>query len=99
MAPVLVTYGPGKDAVYGRPYLDRVREGCAAMLTEYPPGRVIAVGISPPRGRGDDDALEELCKLLATVGGQKEYWSGVSGSSTRAPKSTMNRRPSTRGPC
>lgn len=75
--PVLVTYGPGKDSTHGRPFLDRVRSECAADLREHPPGRVIAVGISPPRGDGDDDAWEGLCRQLGSLDCSKEYWSAL----------------------
>jgi hypothetical protein len=74
--PVLVTYGPGKDATHGREFLNQIRNECAAELRSDPPGRVIGIGISPPRGRGDDDAWESLCKQLAGLNCVKEYWSG-----------------------
>jgi hypothetical protein len=77
MPPVMVTYGPGKDALHGRPYLDGVREACAADLAGREPRRIIAFGISPPRGRGDDDAWEKLCKLFSATGAAKQYWSGI----------------------
>ena len=77
VSPVLVTYAPGKDALYGRPYLDAVREGCAADLVQNPPRRIIAIGISPPRGDGDDDAWESLCNVFGSLGSAKEYWSKV----------------------
>jgi hypothetical protein len=72
---VLVTYGPGKDALYGRPHLDTVRQECAADLVQNPPRRVIALGISPPRGQGDDDAWESLCDVFRSLDSTKEYWS------------------------
>jgi hypothetical protein len=74
--PVLVTYGPGKDAMVGRNCLNRVREACAADLEGNPPNRIIAVGISPPRGGGDDDAWETLCKVFSGLSSANEYWSG-----------------------
>jgi hypothetical protein len=74
-SPVLVTYGPGKDALYGRPHLDTVRKECAAELVQNPPRRVIAFGIRPPRDLGDDDAWEAICAVFRTVGSAKEYWS------------------------
>ena len=61
MPLVLVTYGPGKDAMHGRPHLNRVRQECAADLRENPAHRVLAIGISPPRGGGDDDVWESRC--------------------------------------
>ena len=76
-SPVLVTYGPGKDATHGRPFLDQVRSECAAELRHAPPRRVIALGISPPRGGGDDDAWESLCKQLGSLDARKDYWSGI----------------------
>jgi hypothetical protein len=76
MPPVLVTYGPGKDAMHSRPHLDRVRAECAADLRQSLPRRVIAFGISPPRRAGDDDAWESLCRLFSTLPSAKEYWSG-----------------------
>jgi hypothetical protein len=77
MAPILATYGFGKDFTHGRPYVDRVRVACAHDLKACEPGRIIAMGISPPRGSGDDDAWERLCSLFTTLGSAKEYWSGV----------------------
>jgi hypothetical protein len=74
--PVLVTYGPGKDATYGRPFLDQVRDECGAELRDDPPKRVIAMGISPPRGGGDDDAWERVCRQVGALDCAKEYWSG-----------------------
>jgi hypothetical protein len=76
-SPVLVTYGPGKDALYGRPHLDTVRKECAADLVQNPPRRIIVLGISPPRGHGDDDAWESLCNVFGSLGSAKEYWSKV----------------------
>ena len=76
MVPVLVTYGPGKDAMSGRPHLDRVRAECIADLEQNVPSRLIALGISPPRGAGDDDTWESLCKVFSTLDCTKEYWSG-----------------------
>jgi hypothetical protein len=71
---VLVTYGAGKDAMFGRPHLDRVRSECASDLRRNPPRRVIAMGISHPRGGGDDDAWESLCQLFGSLDCAKEYW-------------------------
>jgi hypothetical protein len=76
-SPVLVTYGPGKDSTYGRPFLEQVRAECAADLRDHTPRRVIAIGISPPRGDGDDDAWQRLCTLLGSLACAKDYWSGV----------------------
>jgi hypothetical protein len=75
-SPVLVTYGPGKDAVVDRPTLDRIRSECRTDLEDDPPGLLIAVGISPPRGGGDDDAWESLCECFRNLKCRKEYWSG-----------------------
>lgn len=75
--PVLVTYGPGKDATHGRPHLNSVRLECAAELRGDPPRRVIALGISPPRGDGDDVAWESLCTQLGALDCAKDYWSGM----------------------
>ena len=77
MPPIMVTYGPGKDALHGRPYLDAVREACAADLAKPEPRRIISLGISPPRGQGDDEAWEQLCKVFSALGSAKEYWSGA----------------------
>ena len=55
---VMVTYGPGKDATDGRPYLNAIRKVCREDLERVLPSRIIAVGVSPPRGGGDDDAWE-----------------------------------------
>ena len=48
-----------------------MREACTAELEGSPPNRVIAVGISPPRGDGDDDAWESLCKVFAKLSATK----------------------------
>jgi hypothetical protein len=93
MAPVLVTYGPGKDALSGRPHLDRVRRECTADLLENLPRRIIAVGISPPRGGGDDDAWGSMCGLFATLGCAKEYWSGVPDERNRMAAYGFEGRP------
>lgn len=77
MAPILVTYGPGKDAMSGRPHLDGVRKECVAELEASVPRRIIAVGISPPRGGGDDDAWESMCACFGRLECAKEYWSGI----------------------
>jgi hypothetical protein len=82
-SPVLVTYGPGKDAMFGRNCLDRIRAECAADLQASPPRRIIAVGISPPRGGGDDDAWEDLCKLFSSLDSAREYWSGNGDERTK----------------
>jgi hypothetical protein len=39
----------------------------------------IALGISPPRGHGDDDAWEKLSSQLGAVDCAKEYWSDIDG--------------------
>jgi hypothetical protein len=82
-SPVLVTYGPGKDATHGRPFLELVRAECAAELRDAPPARIIAVGVGPPRGNGDDDAWEELCELFKSLDCAKEYWSKEEGERQR----------------
>jgi hypothetical protein len=74
--PVLVTFGPGKDATYERPTLNKIRNECADELRERAPRHIIALGISPPRSDGDDDAWESLCKQLGSLGCKKDYWSG-----------------------
>lgn len=76
-SPVLVTYGPGKDTLYGRPHLERVRQECAADLQESPPKKIISLGISPPRGGGDDDAWEKLCQVFHSLPSAKEYWTRI----------------------
>lgn len=73
--PVMVTYGPGKDATDGRRYLDEIRTACHENLRQEVPARVIALGVSPPRGGGDDDAWEGLCDLFKSLDCAKEYWS------------------------
>jgi hypothetical protein len=75
MTPVLVTYGPGKDAMDGRQYLDQIRRACRQNLRRSAPARIIALGVSPPRGDGDDDAWEGLCKVFKSLKCAKEYWS------------------------
>jgi len=75
MRPVLVTYGPGKDATDGRQYLDLIRRACRQNLRRSPPARIIALGVSPPRGDGDDDAWENLCELFKSLDCDREYWS------------------------
>ena len=73
--PVMVTYGPGKDATDGRGYLDEIRSACHENLLQDVPARVIALGVSPPRCDGDDDAWEGLCKVFKSLDCAKEYWS------------------------
>jgi hypothetical protein len=75
MKPVLVTYGPGKDATDGRQYLDAIRRTLRQNLRRSAPARIIAVGVSPPRGSGDDDAWQSLCELFHSLDCEKEYWS------------------------
>ncbi len=75
MKPVLVTYGPGKDATDGRQYLDQIRRACRENLRRSVPARIIALGVSPPRGGGDDDAWEDLCELFKSLDCDKDYWS------------------------
>ena len=75
MTPVLVTYGPGKDATDGRQYLDKIRRACRENIRRSSPARIIALGVSPPRGGGDDDAWEGLCKVFKSLDCAKEYWS------------------------
>lgn len=75
MTPILVTYGPGKDATDGRPHLDKIRRACRENLRRSTPARIIAIGVSPPRGGGDDDAWESLCELFESLDCDKEYWS------------------------
>jgi hypothetical protein len=76
-SPVLVTYAQGKDTLYGRPHLERVRQECAADLQGSPPRKIIAIGISPPRGGGDDDAWEDLCRVFGSLPSVKEYWTTI----------------------
>jgi hypothetical protein len=73
--PVMVTYGPGKDATDGRHYLDEIRRACRENLQQDVPARVITLGVSPPRGGGDDDAWEELCNVFKSLDCAKDYWS------------------------
>ncbi len=73
--PVMVTYGPGKDATDGRQYLDEIRRACGENLRQEVPARIVALGVSPPRGDGDDDAWEELCEVFKSLDCAKEYWS------------------------
>ncbi len=47
----MVTYGPGKPAVWGRPYLEKIREACRSELEGSPPGRIIVIGIRPAASR------------------------------------------------
>jgi len=75
--PVMVTYGPGKDATDGRRYLDEIRRACGDDLRQEVPARIIALGVSPPRGDGDDDAWEGLCDVFNSLDCAKEYWSKV----------------------
>jgi hypothetical protein len=81
--PVMVTYGPGKDATDGRHYLDEIRTACDENLRQDVPARIIALGVSPPRGDGDDDAWEELCHAFKSLDCAKEYWSKNEDERTR----------------
>lgn len=83
MRPVLVTYGPGKDATDGRQYLDLIRRACRENLRRSVPARIIALGVSPPRGAGDDDAWEDLCRVFKSLDCDKEYWSKDSAERRR----------------
>lgn len=59
----------------GRPHLDKIRRACRENLRRSLPARLIAIGVSPPRGGGDDDAWESLCELFESLDCDKEYWS------------------------
>ncbi len=63
----------------GRPYLDEIRRACHGNLRQDVPARIIALGVSPPRGGGDDDAWEELCQVFTSLDCAKEYWSKNEG--------------------
>jgi hypothetical protein len=73
-SPVLVTYGPGKDSTHGRPFLNDVRAQCDADLVKNPPKHIIAIGVRPPRGDGDDDAWEDICQRIASLDCKRDYW-------------------------
>jgi hypothetical protein len=79
--PVMVTYGPAKPAVWGLPYLERIREACRADLEGSPPHKIIAVGIRPPLddSGADDPTWLGLCRLFEGLPSSKAYWSGNVG--------------------